>query len=346
MKAPVTVKGLTIIKYTNPCSNHCCFCSVGKKRFDSIPFDRFTGIVERFLQWKEQSNLPLKIATAVMHSHALMSYEQSKIYRELCARGGYDPLGLQMNGCIFMPEDDLECIMENHLRAGYTAYTQTIAGYRDLHDKWVGRKGEFDFLMTMARVGARLGYTRQEQILLSQSSIPQLKELVNTLDSLPGLRERQIYPVTYIGWAKRIERERPDREAIRRVPAILNPWLYPENSDSPFCIANYKTEREWIDWVLLHYQDDEPRERFMMVRVDEGNLTWLESANCEEVYEQYLLRYNMMYNLLPEMTELCSRYGDRENERIYFLSELERKWVELYLDEVHLQDGCRDAVWF
>ncbi len=136
-------------------------------------------------------------------------------------------------------------------------------------------------------------------------------------------------------------------EAIRHVPASLTPWLYPEGStNSPFCIANYKTEREWIDWVLSHYRDDEPRERFMMIRIDEENLAWLESASCEEVYEHYLLRYSTIYNMLPEMTELCSRYGDRENAKIYFLSELERKWVELYLDETRLRNDDRDAVWF
>jgi hypothetical protein len=52
--------------------------------------------------------------------------------------------------------------------------------------------------MRMAGIAARLGYKRQEQLLLTESSIPQLEHLM--LSSIPSMaRNTQLYPLSYIG---------------------------------------------------------------------------------------------------------------------------------------------------
>jgi hypothetical protein len=281
LKAEIDIRGLGFMRYALPCNNHCRFCSAGPKRLDNVSYDRFVSVVERFLDWRERQNLVPMIAPSVMYTHALMTFEQSRKYREMCLRGGYKPLPLQMNGCIFMPDDDLERILENHLRAGYDAYTMTLAGYGETHDLWVGRRGEFDFLMRIARVAARLGYERQEQILLSQSSVSQLRLLTDCLDALGGRKTRHIYPFTYIGWARSIEKERVTREVVKEVPQHLCPNLDMGNGDVQ---GRYLTEAEWAAWAGNNYPNERPRRKFLTIRVDSGNIDYLESASCDDIY--------------------------------------------------------------
>ena len=134
MLAPLNIASIVIIAYNQVCCNHCRFCSVGKKRFDDISFSQFVKVMERFLEWKERGGRIPVFAPAIQHTHALLSYEQSQKFLELCARGNCTPLPLQMNGCIFMPQDDMYSLLERHRRAGYDRLSLTFCGNRSVHD--------------------------------------------------------------------------------------------------------------------------------------------------------------------------------------------------------------------
>jgi hypothetical protein len=267
-----------------------------------------------------------------MYTHALMSAEQSRVYRELCSRGDYTPLPLQMNGCIFMPDDDLERLLMNHRSAGYDTYSQTFGGNQPLHDKLVGRKGEFEFLKRMAVIAARLGYTRQEQILLTERTLPTVSELISELDTWPGNRVRQIAPIVYIGRAKGLERERVTRKSLSGLPDAVKQYLR---------MDQYKSEAEWLAWIGNNYSDARTRKKYVMIRIDEANLEKLLTRPCGEIFNEYIERYMEVYRQIPEITELCAQYGNRDNEKLYWFSELERKWIEIWLEQNPLP--CADG---
>lgn len=338
MLAPLNIASIVIIAYNQVCCNHCRFCSVGKKRFDDISFSQFVKVMERFLEWKERGGRIPVFAPAIQHTHALLSYEQSQKFLELCARGNCTPLPLQMNGCIFMPQDDMYSLLERHRRAGYDRLSLTFCGNRSVHDLWAGRRGEFDFLLKIARITAQLGYHRQEQIFLSKSSIPVLDELLDQLDELPGEHTRSIYPFNYIGFAQKLENERINSDDLLSVPDKAKPYI--ELIDG---IHNepYRSESEWIDWVKKNYDNDAPRDRFLGITLSEESLPQLLSEDCDKIYDDYYTRFNNVYQQIPEITELADRFGDHDNDKLYALYELERKWVEAYVTK-HLADFEED----
>lgn len=59
----------------------------------------------------------------------------------------------------------------------------------------------------------------------------------------------------------------------------------------------------------------------------------LETGDCGAIYAELLAEYESLYARLPEVSELCVRYVDRENDKLYGLHEMERKWVYRFLDE-------------
>ena len=71
MLAPLNIAGIVIIAYNQVCCNHCRFCSVGKKRFDDISFSQFVKVMERFLEWKEQTNKIDTFAPFILYTHCI-----------------------------------------------------------------------------------------------------------------------------------------------------------------------------------------------------------------------------------------------------------------------------------
>ena len=331
MQNPMNIDSINFNENVYPCCNHCRYCSAGKKHLDNIPFYRYVRVMERFLDWKEKTNKVKTISSHIMYTHALMTYEQSKKFRELSLRGGYHPLELQMDGCIFMPEDDLERILDGHRRAGYDRYSVTMNGCREIHDLWAGRKGEFDFIMMMAKIGVRLGYERQENILISQSSIPQLQELTNCFDAIGGKKIRSLNPVGYFGWAKMLEKERITRADVPRIPPHLLAYstLTKDDKEVNHVYGLLKSEREWIEWIPNHVIEV-PVNSGIGIHLDSSNIDYLETAPCDDIFNDYVDQYVKKYQPVPDIRVISEKYGDRLNEKIYHLYEIDNKWTDLY----------------
>jgi hypothetical protein len=246
-----------------------------------------------------------------------MTEEQSRRYRALCQRCGYTPLPLQVNGCVFMPRDDLLRVLEGHRRTGYDAYMMTIAGLPKTHDAWAGRRGEFAYLRNIAAAAALLGYQRIEKVLLTRTSLPQLEELFPVLDGLGGPSRRVTIPVDNAGRGRYLERERLDRRMLGGIP---NP-------------AGHQTEGEWIAWLERNDGEAKVKHTHQYLTVDGENVDRWEREDCGRIYDEYYRGFMETYRLLPEIVELAHLYGDKTNDKLYALHELERKWVMRYLQE-------------
>jgi hypothetical protein len=65
--------------------------------------------------------------------------------------------------------------------------------------------------------------------------------------------------------------------------------------------------------------------------VDETNIDHLEKSSCEEIFAERERHYQDDYSRIPALDELCSRYGDRTNRRIYMMSrDVEGRWLDMH----------------
>ncbi len=165
MTYPVEYTAIMIMRQSAPCCNHCRFCSAGLKTWRNIPFPWYEVFVERFILWKEEHNLTeFVVIPFQLYTCATMPLKQVIRRLRLCERGGYRPLPLQMNGLVFMPDDELyDCLAEKK-EAGYRQIAISFAGMEKFHDIWVGRQGEYRFLLRMAEISADLGLERIEKL--------------------------------------------------------------------------------------------------------------------------------------------------------------------------------------
>src|SRR6476660_3951966 len=117
------------------------------------------------------------------------------------------------------------------------------------------------------------------------------------------------------GWRgamkRRYEDERITEEIRDRLPERIN-RLRPRKFNT------WLSEREWIP-VMLETAN-QPRKLLLKFDVDESNIDYLESAPCEEIIAEREREYQDSYQAIPPLNELCARYGDPDNRRIYMMS--------------------------
>ena len=69
----------------------------------------------------------------------------------------------------------------------------------------------------------------------------------------------------------------------------------------------------------------------LKINVDETNIDYLEKASCKEIFAEREREYQASYRLIPTLDELCARYGDAENRKIYMMSrDVEGRWLDLH----------------
>jgi hypothetical protein len=332
MELPVEYTGITIYKETAPCWNHCRFCSVGAKTFQNISFERFENLVERFLNWKEQKQLKaFNINYGNLYANSMPIGELLKL-RDLWKRTGVDlftsrfqnPPNLSMNGIQFMPEDELRDWLLARKEVGLSHIVMSFSGMKTLHDTWVGRKGEFDFLLDMARIAAEIDMNRLEMLYLTKSTLSQMEPLMDTLDSIPKLTDRIIKPLLYMGWAKNMEDERITQDMVGQFSERISRYLK---------LSNFKPESEWISLLINGYRPLVANKKHILIKLREDNIDSLEAKSCNEIIADLAKRYDKVHAALPEINELAKMYGDVSNMRLYVLVELERKWTQLYLQQ-------------
>lgn len=332
MKLPVEYTGITIYKETAPCWNHCRFCSVGAKTFQNISFERFGNLIERFLDWKEQKQLrSFHISYGNLYANSMPVGELLRL-QKLWQRSGVDlhtaqfqnPPNLSMNGIQFMPADELRDWLLARKEVGLSHIVMSFAGLKDFHDTWVGRKGEFDFLLRMARIAAEIDMNRLEMLFLTKSTLSQLAPLMDILDTIPNRVNRIIKPLLYMGWAKNLENERITQAMADQFPERISQYLK---------LGNFKSESEWTAALTNGYRPPFANRKHILIKLREDTIDLLEAKSCDEIIADLAERYDKVHAALPELNELASMYGDVANRRLYVLAELERKWTQLYLQQ-------------
>jgi hypothetical protein len=136
------------------------------------------------------------------------------------------------------------------------------------------------------------------------------------------LFSRNASPFFYAGLASRYEDERLTEDERDTLPERINELR-------PGKFGTWLSEREWIPMMLE--TADKPRRLQLKLDVDESNIDYLERASCEEIFAAREREYQESYCAIPAIDELCARYGDRDNRRIYIMSrDVEGRWLDLH----------------
>jgi hypothetical protein len=327
MSREIVGKGLRLSLRHAPCAHICRYCLISESRKRSgLPFSRFEQLVHRFFDWKEKgARDELEIGTFVGPSFDYDLETISGVARIRARRGGKFQI-LNLGGIRIRQGDELVAWVEERQAAGITGFHASLAGCGPTHDRWNGRAGDFDYQAAILRLGAERGMAHRFRLFVTKNTLPLFDRLLDILDGIPGDTGHRIAsPFFYAGLARRYEDERITEEDRDALPGRVRQLRLGKFQD-------WRSEREWIPIMLE--TADRPRKLQLKLDVDEHNIDRLESMGCDDIYAEQERLYRESYRLIPPLEELCDRYGDRENRRVYTLSrDVEGRWLDRHASE-------------
>src|SRR5262249_26511896 len=233
---------------------------------------------------------------------------------------------LNLGGLRIRDGDALEVWMDERQAAGIVGFHTSLAGCDQVHDRWNGRRGDFEYQLAILRMAGERGMLRQERLFVAKNTLPGFDRLLDVLDGIPGeVRSRIVTPYFYAGLARRYEDERITEEIRDALPDRILKLRRGR-------FAEWRSEREWIP--VLMETAGQPRKVAMKLDVHEGNIDQLENSSCEQIFAEQERFYRQGYEQMPSLEELCERYCDPQGRKVYMLPrDLEDKWMYVHAQQ-------------
>ena len=327
MPREIVGKGLRFSLRHAPCAHICRYCLITETRKGTaLPFARFEQLVHRFHDWKvadRRDDLDIGVFVGPSYDYDL---DTLKGMARLRARRGGKFQILNLGGLRIREREALAVWLEERQAAGIIGLHTSLAGCDATHDRWNGRRGDFDYQTTILRLGGERGMVRHERLFLTQNTLPHFDRLLDILDSIPGaVRNRYATLFFYAGLATRYEDERITEEIRDALPeriAALRQGKFQE----------WRSEREWIP--VMMETAGKPRRLILKLDVNEANIDRLESMPCEAIFAERERAYQESYREIPMLEELCERYGDPQSRKVYMMSrDVEGRWLDMHAQE-------------
>jgi hypothetical protein len=324
MPREIVGKGLRFSLRHAPCAHICRYCLISESRKGSaLPGERFEQLVHRFHDWRQSSGrADFQIGTFIGPSYDY-DLDTIKGIARLHARRGNKFQVLNLGGLRIRRGDALAAWLDERQELGILGVHASFAGHGETHDRWNGRAGDFDYQTSILRLAGERGMERREKLFLTQNTLPIFDRLLEILDGIPGaVGSRTANPFFYAGLATRYESERLTEDQRDSLPDWIN-RLRPKKFDT------WLSEREWMPMMLE--TASQPRRLLLKLDVDETNIDRLENSSCEEIFAERERQYQDSYRDVPALDELCARYGDPANRRIYMMSrDVEGRWLDMH----------------
>ncbi|MDD2839270.1 MAG: hypothetical protein PHX59_09975 [Sulfuricurvum sp.] len=309
------------------CAYHCRYCQLVHIKPTTFGVDRFVGVIEKFLDYKEKNNLcefDIGFWNGYSYDCSLCDFQKElDLHKKI---GDWELKILLLGGIPHMADDVLQQWFSDRKAIGSEFASASYFGYGEMHDYWNNMKGNFDFLINAQKVAVKAGLYNEQRLFLTNSTLPIMEQLLDKLDAeVPDVRKREGYPLFYSGLARRYENERVSMEILdaqsERVQAIYR-------GDK----ANWKSERDWIEFSRTAGPKYESGS--VTLTLTDQNIDQIEAISCEEIMDDLSRRTQDAYNSVPSRDELADKYSDPDNNKIYmFLWDMECLWIDRYLKE-------------
>lgn len=333
----VSYKGLNILHNGFECYSRCRFCIIKRARINNVSLDRALAQVDRFYQWNQArggDDFRVFISYGRGFNYDVASAE--KIV-QLAQRIGEDATEITLGGLEMMPDTELYNWLKARYAIGMNQIRLSMAGTQALHDRWVGREGDYAFHLRAARMAADIGYRRNEWIFVTRSTLPYLAELVKELDAIPGGHYRGFRMMNWEQYPRRAEEERLTREIFNQLPDfVLNNIQFGEE---------LKTEQEWIDEIRSWPHECVHEFYYLNLKLDAATIGALEKGNCDDIIADLTQRSSEIYEAIPTMKTLGETYGDSTNPLMYHRGEMQRKWIIRFLADNPTFKPHRGLTW-
>lgn len=242
--------------------------------------------------------------------------------RRLWSVTGQPADGIATGGLRQRDDNEVRAWLSALREIGITRLHFAFAGHGPVHDRWNGRRGDFEWLMTVHRIGTELGFASSSPSASLRVFLARKMDWLDTLDTAGGsIAWRWAFPFGYLGNARRHERERID-ELDRDTLAPRVAALCPSRKE-------WFSEREWLDRLDDFDKAAPPVD--LILRLDTHNIDAVDTTSCDEIVTDLQSKAMAEAAPIPSLRTLGKQVGDRLNRRIYEgRDDIGRLWLDRF----------------
>lgn len=307
---------VSIANYCVPCHARCRYCLLcARGRAEGVEYDRSVAFYSRIRR-------ELSTAHPDLPCHFYIGYCMDtpllKEYIRFCRETG-SPSGkfLQMNGFGFRTPAEMEHLMRQIRACGVELIDLTFYGLREYHDRFAGRKGDYDLLLSMLRAANEVGLPVHISAPLIRENKDQAEGL---LSALQPMRPQRIS--FFLPHSKGRGRTLMDQRLTKLEFEGLS-----DSVRAHFSTVPLHTEREWLEIGLSERGEKRaltavlrPEEMDRLEEMDGPGLV----SFLEKMDDDFLSR-------MPSAAALAAQYGDRTNEQLFRERDLVLKWQQQFM---------------
>ena len=304
------------------CYNYCRYCLLSwNGKVEGAAWDRSVRLAERFID--ELKNQLPEIKCGFSFGYSMEHPELQCAIRTLRRLGGPMADFLQCDG--MKMRNDTECIelMGMLHDEGIKQLNFTLYGLSDYHDRFAGRKGDFELNMRMMRAAKTVQLPFTTGIPLTAENIHEVDDLVSILQDNGS--EKVFLTIPH---------EEGRGKLLRDVRLSMKEFL--ELSGETQKLLNrtiYRTEGDWL-------RDPEPihdTQRMVMIVLRADNIGAYESRDAMSVIREIEELDERYYSSFPGFQELTKIYGNPDSEKMYRSRDLYYHYRAQYAQDHDIQ---------
>lgn len=305
-----------------PCHCHCRYCLLSYNgALPGADYGRSELYARRFNDWLKENRPELGFAFYFGYSmeHPRL-FEAIDFMQSIGSPGGKF---LQFDGMAFRPEAELQRFLKKLKDSGIELIDLTFYGVGEYHDRFAGRRGDFDYLLSVLRAANTVGLDVQAGMPITHENAPQADGLLAILSQYRTVR-RSIFIPHSEGRGVTLEPIRftqPDHDFLSaEAKSLIN-------------TARFKSEGQWIKDG--HFS--KPEKRVLTLNLTAENIDSLENQDFSETVAFLERLDDDHYSAIPSMDELAKLYGDEKSELWYSERDLYLAYQRRYINENKLE---------
>ena len=325
MDRAVQTKSVLIQSLCVPCFNHYRYCLLSwNQAVAGAGWERSVRTAERFLrELKEQRP---EINGSFSFGYSMDHPNLREALRTLRRLGSPTASFLQCDGMRMRDSEACRGLMEMLRAEGVRQLNFTVYGLPDDHDRFAGRKGDYDLISRMMSAAREAGIPFTTGIPLTAENAAQADELIGMMRKA-GSEQIMLFVPNEEGRGKLLRGVRLRREDLKK--------LAPE-SRSLLNQSIYRTEAEWLETP----EPVQERHRHILISLRQDNIEDYEQRSALSVVREIEEMDARYYAAFPDFGELAASYGNPEGDRFYRVRDLYYHYRTLYVKDhgLHIRD--------
>lgn len=306
---------LNIENLSVPCHCVCRHCLLSASgAVNGVPYNRGQAFAEKIHTWLRENRPELSMT---FYMGCCNDFAELEEYIRFLRRITPQLKILQFNGMRIRGEAEVKKLLHRVKENGMEGIDLTFYGIGAQHDRFAGRKGDFDYLLLLLKAAKEMGLSVATGLMVTQDNIARMPELADLLRESHADHIFAILPHA---------KGRGEKLAAQRLTAADFEAMDP-GFRTLFGSIPRLTEAEWVR--RGEYPEAQGRHLTLALTVDE--MDRLESMDPADIIAELEGMDDAYYSAFPCAAELAKLVGRPDNQQAFRWRDMYLQWQKRYL---------------